>query len=682
MKRFWIKSDTRHQAIAVWIALAYLLVSGVWILLSDQILLSLVKDPQTLSLFQTYKGWLFVVVSSVLLYGIVQHYVAFQSRHEERMRKMVMGISAEVGEAFFANLVKQISHLLDAEVAIVGRYLGEKHQQMETVAAFSEGQPINNFVCNVADSPCALLEVGPCFIPKDVRKRYPRDKFLQQMKIEGFAGTQLLDSSGQTMGLIAIMSTRRLAHPQRTASFLQIFAARASAELERLRAEAIISSMAYYDQITGLPNQHYFTEHLIQKVAARTEHDLPMAVMLVDLDRFKAFSRTLGYIDSNQLLKEIGGRFKNEISENDTLARLGDDEFALLFEVETPEDAAGYADRLLACLKRSLFFAGHELRLTASIGIAIHPHDGTSAETLLRNADAAMCRTKEMGRNGYQFYYPEMTQFSLQTLVLENKLHKALEREEFALRYQPQLDLVHGGINGMEALVCWNYPGQEPVPPLDFIPLAEETGLITPIGEWILRSACTQNKRWQDEGLPPQKVAVNISACQFYQYDIAKLVGSVLDSTGLEPRWLAVEITESVLMQDVEQTVKILRRLKDMGVQITIDDFGTGYSSLSYLKQFPVQALKIDRSFIMGIPEDQNDRAITAAIIAMAHTLDIQVIAEGIEREEQRQFLVSKGCDKIQGFLFSPPLSVDDFGSLLLAQHSPANEVEVRVDPI
>jgi EAL domain-containing protein (putative c-di-GMP-specific phosphodiesterase class I) len=282
-----------------------------------------------------------------------------------------------------------------------------------------------------------------------------------------------------------------------------------------------------------------------------------------------------------------------------------------------------------------------------------------------------MCRTKEMGRNGYQFYYPEMTQLSLQTLILENKLHKALEREEFALRYQPQLDLKRGRISGMEALVCWNYPGQKPVPPLDFIPLAEETGLITPIGEWILRSACAQNKQWQDEGLPGQKVAVNISARQFYQYDIAKLVGSVLESTGLDPRWLAVEITESVLMQDVEQTVKILHRLKEMGVQVTIDDFGTGYSSLSYLKQFPIQALKIDRSFITGIPEDHEDRAITAAIIAMAHTLDIQVIAEGIEREEQRQFLASKGCDKIQGFLFSPPLSVDEFRSLLIAQQAP-----------
>ena len=273
-----------------------------------------------------------------------------------------------------------------------------------------------------------------------------------------------------------------------------------------------------------------------------------------------------------------------------------------------------------------------------------------------------------MGRNGSQFFYPEMAQLSLQTLILENKLHKALEREEFALRYQPQLDLRHGGISGMEALVCWNYPGQEPVSPLDFIPLAEETGLITPIGEWILRSACAQNKRWQDEGLPAQKVAVNISARQFYQYDIANLVGSVLESTGLDPCWLGVEITESVLMQDVEQTVKILHRLNDMGVQVTIDDFGTGYSSLSYLKQFPVQALKIDRSFITGIPEDHEDRAITAAIIAMAHALGIQVIAEGIEREEQRQFLATKGCDKIQGFLFSPPLSVDEFRALLIAR--------------
>jgi len=671
MSQHLAKPVPHYKAIAVRIALAYLFVSGMWILLSDQLLATLVADSKTLTLLQTYKGWLFVVVSSVLLYGIVQRYVVFQSRHEERMRKMVLGV-AEVGEAFFANLVTQLSHTLEVDVAIVGRYVGENRQQIETVAVFSQGQLINNFVCVMADFPCAMLENGSCFIPTGAREQFPRDVFLQQMKIEGFAGMQLLDSTGQSMGLIAVMSRRRLTHPQRTESFLQIFSARASAELERLRAEAIISSMAYYDQVTALPNQYSFTESLIRKIAERTEKDMPLAVMLVDLDRFKAFSRTLGHVNSNLLLKEIVRRFKDEISEKDALAKFGDDEFALLFEIETPEEAADYAERLSACLKRSLFFVGHELHLTASIGIAIYPHDGTKAETLLKNADAAMCRTKEMGRNGYQFYYPEMTQLSLQTLILENKLHRALEREEFALRYQPQLDLRHGRISGMEALVCWNYPGQEPVSPLDFIPLAEETGLITPIGEWILRSACAQNKQWQDEGLPAQKVAVNISARQFYQYDIARLVGSVLEKTGLDPCWLAVEITESVLMQDVEQTVNILHRLKNMGVQVTIDDFGTGYSSLSYLKQFPVQALKIDRSFITGIPEDHEDRAITAAIIAMAHILNIQVIAEGIEREEQRQFLTSKGCDKIQGFLFSPPLSVDEFRSLLIAQQNTA----------
>ncbi|WP_432821578.1 putative bifunctional diguanylate cyclase/phosphodiesterase [Trichloromonas sp.] len=671
MNRNLAKHLPHYRTIAVRIALAYLLVSGLWILLSDQILAALVDDPQTLTLLQTYKGWLFVVVSSALLYGIVQRYVFFHSRHEELMRKVVFGISAEVGEAFFANLVEQLSHSLETDVAIVGRYVGDRRHQVETVAVFSQGKPMENFACALADSPCALLDKGTYFITSGAKVQYPDDSFLQQMSIEGFAGTQLVDSTGRPMGLIAVMSCRRLSRPQRIASFLQIFAARASAEMERLRAEAMISDMAYYDQITGLPNLYSFSEKLARTVSGRTESAMPLAIMLIDLDRFKAFSRTLGHLNSNLLLKEIVRRFRGEISEKDVLAKFGDDEFALLVEVRSPEEAAGYAERLLACLKRSLSFAGHELHLTASIGIAIYPHDGVDAEVLLKNADAAMCRTKEMGRNGYQFYYPEMTQLSLQTLILENKLHKALEREEFALRYQPQLDLRLGQISGMEALVCWNYPGQKPVPPLDFIPLAEETGLITPIGEWILRTACAQNKQWQEEGFPAQKVAVNISARQFYQYDIAALVGSVLESTGLDARWLAVEITESVLMQDVEQTIKILHRLKDMGVQVTIDDFGTGYSSLSYLKQFPVQTLKIDRSFIAGIPGDHEDRAITAAIIAMAHTLDIQVIAEGIEREAQRQFLESKGCDKIQGFLFSPPLSVDEFRSLLAAQQPP-----------
>jgi len=428
-----------------------------------------------------------------------------------------------------------------------------------------------------------------------------------------------------------------------------------------------LQQAAYHDNLTGLANQLQFQNSLEKAVGEFAGKDRKAAILLLDLDRFRTVVRTLGHNMGNLLLKEIAVRLQNCLEGDALLARFSGDEFAVLLPtIEHSDQVAEIADSLLECLKQPFPFVEHGLHLSGSIGIAIFPHDGNDAATLLKNAEVARSRAKEMGGNGVQFYYPAMNELFLQSLVLENRLHTALEKNELGVRYQPLLQLHRRQISGLEALVCWKYPGGESISPERFIPLAEETGLIEPIGEWVLNMACSQNSHWQKNGLPPQRIAVNVSVRQFFQPGFLDMLRRVLEQTGLAAEWLALELTESVLMQDVEQTRDMLAALKQLGVKIVIDDFGTGYSSLSYLKRFPVDALKIDRSFIEGIPRDHGDTALTGAIIAMGHALGLEVIAEGVERLEQYQFLKDRGCDRIQGFLFQPPLTADECTGLLM----------------
>lgn len=424
---------------------------------------------------------------------------------------------------------------------------------------------------------------------------------------------------------------------------------------------------AYHDNLTGLANQQQFQEVLDRTLEETAAGRGKTAILLLDLDRFRTVVRTLGHNMGNMLLKEIALRLQECLEQDALLSRFSGDEFAVLLpSVEHSDQVATISEALLECLKKPFPFVEHGLHLSGSVGVAIYPHDGQDSATLLKNAEVARSRAKEMGGNGFQFYYPAMNELFLQSLVLENRLHLALEKNELGVRYQPLLHLRRKKISGLEALVCWKYPGGESISPERFIPLAEETGLIEPIGEWVLTTACRQNHLWQQRGLPPQRVAVNVSVRQFFQPGFLEMLRRVLGKTELQPEWLALELTESVLMQDVEQTRKLLASLKELGVKVVIDDFGTGYSSLSYLKRFPVDALKIDRSFIEGVPRDHGDTALTGAIIAMGHALGLEVIAEGVERLEQHHFLKDKGCDRIQGFLFQPPLTPEECTGLLM----------------
>ncbi len=660
----------QSKQIARRISLIYLAAAGLLLLLFKQFQEALGEQDIVLPRLENYQAMLFIALTGGLIYAVTRRYVAQFDRGEKGLREVVQSVSAAVGQAFFQTLVEQLSKSLQADYAFIGERTAENPNRIQVIAAFAHGRSIPNFEYDLSGTPCVNVLAGkPCCYEKNARLLFPKDQLLARMKVDSYIGTPLFDSTGQAIGLMVVMDERPVQDQLEAESLLQIFALRAAAELERLRNEKAIRRLAFYDPLTGLPNQQLFKQHLTQSLEQAEEADSQLAVIFLDLDRFKTIVRTLGHTLGEQLLVAIAQRLTRCLRPSDLLARLGDDEFTLLMpRMSTPEEIASMAAELLGCLKAPFTFVEHELHITASIGIAIYPHDGADAETLLKNADAAMSRTKEMGRNNFQFYYPELNQMSLQALIMENKLHQALDREEFQLRYQPQLHLQSGQIVGMEALVCWKHPDRTMVSPADFIPLAENTGLIQPIGEWVLRTACEQNILWQKAGLPPQKVAVNVSARQFYQQDIVALVARVLEETGLEPRWLALELTESVIMQDVETTKCTLHRLKEMGVQITIDDFGTGYSSLSYLKQFPIETLKIDKSFVDDLPRDSEDKGITAAIIAMAHTLGMDVVAEGVEREEQCSYLKSIHCDKIQGYLFSPPLKADDLGQLLTHQ--------------
>jgi diguanylate cyclase (GGDEF)-like protein/PAS domain S-box-containing protein len=456
---------------------------------------------------------------------------------------------------------------------------------------------------------------------------------------------------------------------------------------ELKEAEQRIRYLAYFDRPTGLPNRQFFMERLTQALANARRHQRQLGVLSLDLDQFKRINDTLGHAIGNELLLEVARRLTATLREEDFVsssgdaglqstdgvARLDGDEFSLLLgELAHYHDAAKVARRLLEELRKPFRVGGQEVFVTASIGMALYPLDGEDADSLLKNAGAAMHFAKEQGRDSYQFYSRAMNATALEKLSMESQLRRALEREEFLLHFQPKIRASTGRIIGLEALIRWQHPELGIVPPSQFIPVAEESGLIVPIGDWVLRAACAQNQAWRQGGYPPVHVAVNIAMPHFRHGNLVASIADALQRTRLDPSLLEIELTESMLMQSVDVTLETLHKLRDMGVRLAIDDFGTGYSSLSYLKRFPLHTLKIDRSFVTDLPRDAEDVAITKAIIAMAHSLRLAVVAEGVETPEQLAFLQQHGCDEVQGYLFSHPVSADDFGALLAAQEKRA----------
>jgi diguanylate cyclase (GGDEF)-like protein/PAS domain S-box-containing protein len=424
-------------------------------------------------------------------------------------------------------------------------------------------------------------------------------------------------------------------------------------------AERNLDYLAHHDTLTGLPNRMLFNDRLLVAIAKARRNHQALAVLFIDLDHFKYVNDTFGHSEGDFLLQAVARRLKGCLREEDTLSRMGGDEFTILLHDLDGQGAELVARKILEAMKLPFNLSEHRLYVTASIGISVYPDDGDEPASLLKNSDTAMYRAKEQGRDNMQFFRENMHEYSIRRVEMEQNMRQALEQEEFRVYYQPQIDLASGRMTGVEALLRWLSPETGLALPGQFIPLAEETGMIVAIGEWVLRAACRQCKAWHESGRHGLRVAVNLSARQFQQANLVGMVANVLRDTGLDPGCLELELTESIAMQNAEEAVATLNSLKQLGVQISIDDFGTGYSSLSYLKRFPIDKLKIDQSFVAGIAEDPNDAAIIIAVIALAHSLGLQVIAEGVETVEQLDFLKMHSCNEVQGYLFGRPMPAE-----------------------
>jgi diguanylate cyclase (GGDEF)-like protein/PAS domain S-box-containing protein len=469
----------------------------------------------------------------------------------------------------------------------------------------------------------------------------------------------------------AEVSLNEEAQPEHVEGTLQDFT-------ERRQAEATIRYLNYYDGLTGLPNRQMFSEQVAYALRAARRSKRPLALLFLDLDNFKSINDSLGHGSGDKLLRQVADRLSLCVRTSDLISRpgkqtstppvfrFGGDEFAvLLVNLQREQDTLLVVRRIMSALAEPFVVGSYDLFATASIGIAVYPSDGDDLRTLLRNADTAMHNAKQKGKNSFEFYRESLTQICIERMNMEAKLHRAIEQGELKLCFQPKIETQSGRLAGAEALLRWNTSGLGSVSPAKFIPLAEETGLIIPIGEWVLREACCQMQAWEAAGLPPVTVAVNVSARQFQHSNFSKSVSDLLDETGLRPQCLELELTESAIMADVEKAKLILQKLSELGVRLSIDDFGTGQTSLSQLRWLPLDALKIDQSFVKDLPADEKDSAITLTIIALAHGLGLRVVAECVETDVQFAFLKEHGCDEVQGYLFSPPVSAPEFVQFL-----------------
>jgi diguanylate cyclase (GGDEF)-like protein/PAS domain S-box-containing protein len=448
--------------------------------------------------------------------------------------------------------------------------------------------------------------------------------------------------------------------------FMQSLANTLAAAIDRKNAEERLSKMAQFDALTGLPNRNLYLDRLGQTLIEAERHKRSVAVLFVDIDRFKNVNDSLGHAIGDLLLIQIAACLESAVRPGDTVGRLGGDEFTItLADLAHGEDAGAVTRKIVSAFSAPFLLAGRSIYVSATIGVCLYPSDGTTPEALLRNADTAMYRAKESGRNRYQFYLAEMNERAEAKMLLESALRGALGRNEYSLDYQPKVGLRSGRISGMEALLRWNAPDRGPVPPGEFVPILEETGLIVPVGEWVIRTVCRQIRQWADDGFAPLPVAVNLSARQFREADLDVVICRILAESGIDPALLELELTESTLMSDSTTAIRMLHNLKAHGIRLTVDDFGTGYSSLSYLKRFPIDALKIDREFIADVNVNEDGANISVAIISLAHSLKLNVVAEGVETQEQLSFLRANACDEMQGYYFARPMPVEEMTRML-----------------
>ena len=713
---------------------------------------------------------------------------------EDAIREIAGGVASKGGQLFFQRFIQQLGKLFGADYALIGLLAGGDVEVIETLAVCAHGEIVENFTYALAGTPCAnLAEKETCVYPRDVRQLFPKDALLVKMNAEGYFGAPLFDSSKRPLGIIAIVDSKPLQRIPQMADIIEIFAARAASEIERMRAERELSAsearfrtlvedapgavylhdlngrilhanrmacqlldysptelqsmtvmeidadepdpaalqtlwntmnpascvtleqahrrkdgssfpveiqlsqiaegaekrilafvrdiserkraeiqllhQATHDQLTGLANRTLLQDRLEQTIHFANRSQRLVAVLLLDLDRFKVINDNLGHRAGDELLCMVARRLEDTVREADTVVRMGGDEFVILLsEVDQEKYVSGVAQKILEHLTQSFSLGQRIISITGSIGISLYPRDGGNGERLLRNADIAMYRSKE-DNDTFHFYHPDMERKGRQMLELTADLRLAVERDEFRLHYQPKVDFTTGRIVGAEALLRWQHPQRGLIPPGSFISVAEETGLILPIGEWVLTTACAQIRSWLVRGVKLVPISVNISARQFVKPDLVQMVERILKQHRVDPHQIELELTESMIMRNLEAAEKTMRQLKELGVGLALDDFGTGYSSLNYLRRFPVNCLKIDRSFVKDVASDPSAAAVTTSIVAIAHSLRLHSVAEGVETREQFEFLRDCGCQTLQGYYACKPVPVEEFTELLAKGH-------------
>jgi len=595
------------------------------------------------------------------LVGTIQDITSLK-QIEAAMQGLIESTVGYTGTECYQRVAFELCHWFDVDCALVGQLVGEG--KITTLAMVRDGVLLPEQTFAIANTPCEkVVADGGCVFADGLREHFQDIGFVAQLQAQGYVGTPIRSHKGTIVGVLSVLSRQPIQRMERAKDVLAIMAARISAELEREQSELLlrenennIEFLAYYDVLTQLPNRQLFRDRLQHAISMAGLSGSQVAVLFLDLDRFKKINDSLGHELGDQLLCEVARRLKLCVREIDTVARLSGDEFAIILDqVASVENVIIVAEQISAALSEVINVETYQLFITASIGISLFPRDGESVMALLKSADAAMFMAKDFGRDNYRFYTSGLNERASELLMLEGALRQAVEMNRLVLYYQSQVDLLTDKIIGVEALVRWRHPEQGMVQPADFIPLAEETGLIIPIGEWVLRQACIQGRKWQQAGFAPIRISVNMSARQFSQKNVVAMIKKILLETGLLAQYLDLEITESVLMHDVTGAIATMTQLHELGVHLSIDDFGTGYSSLAYLKRFPIDTLKIDQSFVRDIVTDPNDAAIATTIIDLARNMNLRVIAEGIEDDEQRQYLQIHGCRLGQGYLFSKP---------------------------
>lgn len=625
---------------------------------------------------------------------------------KERLARMLAALSATNEAIMRAKTREQLFQLVSEAAVKGGKFtstvisLAEPNDHFLRIVAVSG--PSADLSRTVKTSTSAAYPEGRGLSGTAFRTRSPciSNDYLVDQQCSAFHGVVRntgaqsgaalpLLSGGDAVGVLLFMSEERGTFTPEFVEMLERLAANLSFALENFdradekeKAEERVKYLATHDSLTDLPNRALFGQLLNFSIKTAQRYERKCAVLFIDLDRFKIINDSLGHAAGDHLLTEMAGRLRSGVRASDVVARLGGDEFVvLLSEVSDRHHVMSIAQGLLSELSGPMELAGQECRVTASIGVSVFPEDGTDEQTLMKNADLAMYQAKQEGKNDIRSFSHEIKAQSVDRLVMEVGLRRALERGELCLHYQPKLDVATGRILGVEALLRWNHPDLGLLPPLRFIPLAEETGLIIPIGRWVMNAACEQNMAWQREGLPPLMMAINVSPRQFSDANLLRYIDEALHSSGMDPTLLQIEVTESMVMLNAEKAVQLLHEIQSRGVRLAIDDFGTGYSSMSVLKRFPIDTIKIDRSFVRDLPGNSEDIAIARAIIEMGKALGLTVVAEGVETHEQGEFLREHACDEIQGFLVSKPVPADRIGELVRLPFIAAPKLQPQSNP-